>query len=98
MSTFNEKTNVATVNEFELHDLVARLNSTKFLEEIGLVTENGGGSPQFEMTIENPDEQKIDIEAFKAFVIRLNKVMDELGDLDSQYHDIASYTCGYYRQ
>ena len=87
IKTTEEGLKIAYMNEFELHDLLCAAQQV-LLNKAGDTV--GGGIDEIQIV---PQEQHFTEDLVHKWNGRMTKLFQLLGDLDTDIHDDAEYTC-----
>ncbi len=90
---FDETTGILTVDEFELHDIVAGLKDRLVYDksQIDMKPSESLLIDYVEIVPKEPDN--FDKKLVKRWERRMEKLILQMGQLDAWLHDDAEYTC-----
>jgi hypothetical protein len=91
MDKYDEDNGVLTINEFELHDITAGLNSDNTVLKLIGIEGEGGGAPRIRLIIK--DTERMDEYTRTVLENFANQVLGMLNTLDNVMHQLAGYTC-----
>jgi hypothetical protein len=91
MAKYDEDSSVLTINEFELHDITAGLNSDNTVLKLIGIEGDGGGTPRIKLIIKDPER----MDEYTRTVLEsfANQVLGMITTLDNVLHQLAEYTC-----
>ncbi len=90
----NKETQTVTVNEYELHDIIASAREGLIRHEASCPDDIKTGMEVFaRISIEPKQPHLFTAEHVHEWEQKINTLLELLGGLDAEYHDDAEYTC-----